>query len=293
MAEYAKQWLTTGGVAKLCSVRPDTVQKWIRKGRIPAQRTAGGHYRVALPDVEPFLTGLTSPRWYRAPPDQCRPQPLRCWEYLSDNGTPREECTKCVVYRVRAAWCFEVLGTGVENSHSRQFCRNQDSCQDCLYYRRVRGAAVRVLVVTADHALVERLGACGQAGIELTFAANSYQTSRMIGEARPDLVILDEELCECSEPNLLKELVHESRVPGLKIALCGAHRELHTSPREEQAILARLQKPFDSAAIAALLDSMPVERRTAYRPRRGTQNGMIWPLAGPQAKQSHDKGVFA
>jgi len=262
MADSAQQWLTTGGVAKLCSVRPDTVQKWIRKGRIPAQRTAGGHYRVALPDVEPFLTGPTSPRWYRAPPGRCRPQPLRCWEYLSGNGAPREECTKCVVYRVRAAWCFEVLGTVQENGHSRQFCRNQDSCQDCLYYRRVCGAAVRVLVVTSDQALLERLEAREEAGMELMFAANSYQTSRMIGEHRPDLVILDEELYECGEPNLLDELVHESRVPGLRIALCGAGIETSTPPPDGQMILARLRKPFDRAAITSLVDCVPVEQRT-------------------------------
>jgi len=261
MADSAKQWLTTGGVARLCSVRPDTVQKWIRKGRIPAQRTAGGHYRVALPDVEPFLTGSSEPRWYRAPPAQCRPQPLRCWEYLSDNGSPREECVKCVVYRVRAAWCFEVLGIAEGNGHSRQFCRNQDSCDDCLYYRRVCGAPVKVLVATADSALVERLSGQDEEGLTLMFAANSYQTSAMIGAARPDLVIVDESLCNRGEPSLFDDLIHESRVPGLKIVLCSSSPDI--PPPDAPAVLARLQKPFDRAAIAALVNALPVERRPA------------------------------
>ena len=50
--------LTTGQAAKLCAVTPDTVLKWIKKGRLEATRTAGGHYRVALPDLEPFMAGF-------------------------------------------------------------------------------------------------------------------------------------------------------------------------------------------------------------------------------------------
>jgi excisionase family DNA binding protein len=42
MADTQCEWLTTGGVARLCAVKPDTVQKWIHRGRLFAQRTAGG-----------------------------------------------------------------------------------------------------------------------------------------------------------------------------------------------------------------------------------------------------------
>ena len=38
--------LSTGDVAKLFGVTPDAVLKWIKKGKLPATRTAGGHYRV-------------------------------------------------------------------------------------------------------------------------------------------------------------------------------------------------------------------------------------------------------
>ena len=43
--------LTAGKAALLCSVKPDTVLKWIKKGRLPAIRTVGGHYRVEERDV--------------------------------------------------------------------------------------------------------------------------------------------------------------------------------------------------------------------------------------------------
>ncbi len=44
--------LTTGQAAKLCEVTPDTVLKWIRKGRLRGGRTAGGHFRINLIDGE-------------------------------------------------------------------------------------------------------------------------------------------------------------------------------------------------------------------------------------------------
>ena len=43
---------TTGQAARLCSVTPDTVLKWIKAGRIEAQRTAGGHYRISPQELE-------------------------------------------------------------------------------------------------------------------------------------------------------------------------------------------------------------------------------------------------
>ena len=43
--------LTTGKAARLCSVKPDTVLKWIKKGVLPATRTVGGHYRVEEQDL--------------------------------------------------------------------------------------------------------------------------------------------------------------------------------------------------------------------------------------------------
>ena len=122
MAEASMGWLTSGQAAALCSVKPDTVQKWIRKGRLSAQRTAGGHYRIAQLDIEPFLTGPVPARWFGQPPAGCRPQPLRCWEHLNDKGIVRDACKKCVVYRVRAGWCFEVLGLGQEIGYARTFC---------------------------------------------------------------------------------------------------------------------------------------------------------------------------
>lgn len=253
MAELSRQWLTTGAVARLCSVKPDTVQKWIRKGRLEAQRTAGGHYRIALADVEPYLTKPMDARWYCAPPAGCQPQPLRCWEYLAEGGATREECRKCVVYRVRAAWCFEVLGMGAGNGHSRQFCHSQSSCLDCLYYKRVCRAPLVVLAVTADCTLASQLQREQDESLLIHLASNAYQAAVVIGDLRPAFVIVDEELCR-AEPRLLQDLTGDSRVPGLRVALCGPSEE-----SSGRTLLPRLPKPFGMEHVRRLVTEFPVE----------------------------------
>ena len=47
--------LTTGQAARLCSVTPDTVLKWIKKGRLRGVRTAGGHYRIERRLLDPLI----------------------------------------------------------------------------------------------------------------------------------------------------------------------------------------------------------------------------------------------
>ena len=89
-------WLTTGQAARLCSVTPDTVLKWIKKGSLEAVRTAGGHYRIRREDLEPLFTvGRIS----RRIPDMTNGElrQLRCWEYFSRGGSVREECEGCAV----------------------------------------------------------------------------------------------------------------------------------------------------------------------------------------------------
>ena len=46
MPEDKSNLLTTGQAAKLCSVTPDTILKWLKRGRLNGVRTAGGHYRI-------------------------------------------------------------------------------------------------------------------------------------------------------------------------------------------------------------------------------------------------------
>lgn len=53
--------LTTSDVARYCHVSRFTVSKWIRKGKLEAYQTPGGHYRVPLSDFRAFLKRYKMP----------------------------------------------------------------------------------------------------------------------------------------------------------------------------------------------------------------------------------------
>jgi len=265
MGRSEDAWITTGSAARLCSVSPDTVQKWIRKGKLSAQRTAGNHYRIARAEIEPFMTSTAQARWFSAPPEHCRPQPLRCWEYLGRQGEVRDECLKCVVYRVRASWCFEVLGQTPGAEHARQFCKTQASCVECAYYRQVCSLPSRVLIVGAEAAMRAMLGDSEEEELSIEFAGGGYQASTMLGFFRPAFVIVDEELAKPGRSDLLECLAHETRIPGLKVIIAVSRDAAPLHPGSGNAFDGLIEKPFNRKDLAALLARIPVERVTRNR----------------------------
>jgi excisionase family DNA binding protein len=200
MAAEKAGLLTTGQAAKLCAVTPDTVLKWIKKGRLQATRTAGGHYRVALPDLEPFMAGFgqkvpvpqvglpvaTIPSQDGTKDDG---EEVPCWDFLSENGEIREACRQCVVYRVKATRCFLMAGLDTDVGHAHQFC--EGSCEDCVYFRRIQGMSTQVLFISADEELVSRVEWVGDDSVSLRFARNGYEASALIQEFRPEIAIID------------------------------------------------------------------------------------------------------
>lgn len=55
--------LTTGEAARYCYVSQATIINWIKKGKLEAYTTPGGHYRILLSDFVSFL------KTYRMPVD--------------------------------------------------------------------------------------------------------------------------------------------------------------------------------------------------------------------------------
>src|SRR5450759_1687585 len=145
--------LSTGEAARLCSVNPDTVLKWINKGQLAATRTAGGHYRIEEHDLAALIPPSAPSAVPGVEPLGSDHRPLRCWEYLNPRGAVRDECRKCAVYQIRAAWCFRVATSlGCEIGQKKSFCTT--SCEDCTYYRRASGQATNVLVISSDNEFV-------------------------------------------------------------------------------------------------------------------------------------------
>jgi excisionase family DNA binding protein len=253
------QGFSTGDAARLCSVNPDTVLKWIKKGRLAATRTAGGHYRIEEHDLAALVPT-------RAIADALGPEllasdhrPLRCWEYLSRPGTVRDECRKCVVYQIRAAWCFRVATTlGCELGQKQSFCAT--SCEDCAYYRRASGQATNVLVITSDNELVDGLGV-GDDTLALRFARNAYEASAMIGTFHPAFVVVDQDVILAnSQPDLLDCLAADPRLPGVRIILgVSKGRGARLRAPLENGVVSAIEKPFGQGRIAEVVNRFPVE----------------------------------
>ena len=260
-----KKWLSTGEAARLCSVAPDTVQKWIRSRRLAAQRTAGGHYRIDVQDIGPLATHTGSRRWFAAPPSRCAPQPLRCWEYLSDTGEVKSECLGCVVYRVRAAWCFDVLGSNGGAGHSRTFCTGQGGCSECAYYKRVCGLATSVLVITADRALRAALESEACDSVAVHFARDGYEASELVAAVRPAFAVVDSRAPDGPDETILEHLMNDTRVPGLRVVVLGNSPSCARKHSPRLFVIAKTSLQLRD--IAALIESVPVERKIAGVPR--------------------------
>jgi excisionase family DNA binding protein len=115
--------LTTGQAAEYCFVTSDTIANWIRSGLLPAQRTAGGQYRILAEDLLAFMTakGMRTDA-LREEADARVP----CWEFHANET----RCDECIVRHLKALDCFKVMGM------RSSVCRPNRDCTDCEYFRR-------------------------------------------------------------------------------------------------------------------------------------------------------------
>jgi excisionase family DNA binding protein len=241
--------LSTGQAARLCSVKPDTVLKWIKHGLLPATRTVGGHYRVEQHDLAEALAHHR-PEPEPPPAASLCARPMRCWEYM--NNGPGEDCRNCSVYHVHAAWCFRMTGSG----HGKRFCVG--ACQDCPYFRRVHSLPTNILVVTQDEPLIQSLAKDGTETLAFRFARRGYDASAIISVFRPAFVVFDEATVSSLGPGLLDALATDPRTTGARIVLAvrknSIGRRVHSN-----SVFATIQLPFEAAELAALAGRIPVE----------------------------------
>jgi excisionase family DNA binding protein len=117
--------LTTGQAARHCLVSKETIANWIATGRLLAQRTAGGQYRIRTEDLRAFMvahgmrTDLLDCETGHSP---------SCWEFWSARLPGVDPCGDCPVRRSGAAVCQEVrplLPGGTLRA---------PSCADCVYF---------------------------------------------------------------------------------------------------------------------------------------------------------------
>ncbi|HUB77483.1 MAG TPA: helix-turn-helix domain-containing protein [Bryobacteraceae bacterium] len=246
--------LTTGKAAQLCSVKPDTVLKWIKKGRLPAIRTAGGHYRVEERDVLKALTqGHVNDEPREERPALCG-RPVRCWEYM--NQSPGTECQDCIVYKVHATWCFRLVQQMRGTGHAARFCGT--SCQECPYYRRVHQLPTNVLVITRDEGLIRDLAAKESHQVAFRFARRGYDASAIVEVFRPAYVIFDQVVLDSLGINLLEALASDPRTKGVRILVAVRKGGIGFRVRS-CSVYATVQEPFQADEIVALINRTPIE----------------------------------
>jgi excisionase family DNA binding protein len=246
--------LTTGKAALLCSVKPDTVLKWIKKGRLPAIRTVGGHYRVEERDVLQALAQGSVTDELREESSALCGRPMRCWEYM--NNGPGTECQECVVYKVHATYCFRLVQQLHGTGHAERFCGT--SCQECPYYRRVHELATNVLVITRDENLIRDLAAKENDSVAFRFARRGYDASAIIGVFRPAFVVFDQVVLDNLGIALLEALASDTRTKGTRILVAVRKGGMAVRIRG-CSVYATVQEPFQADEIIAIINRTPIE----------------------------------
>jgi excisionase family DNA binding protein len=248
--------LSTGQAAKLCSVTPDALLKWIKCGVLPAGRTAGGHYRIRREDVE-RLRRQAHEGVFQAPGPHLRAAAGHhfryCWEH-NGNGRLLKGCRECVVYMLRAQRCYKVAKFAPQIGHNKLFCKR--SCEECDYYRMVREQATNILVFTDNQDLAESLAqAVEHERFRLETTDCEYKCSALVDVFRPDYVVIDCSLGQDTSRDICRHLVQDPRVPYVRVIMAGADDEFPEGCDKE--VFARIEKPFGMREIVECIDGVP------------------------------------
>jgi len=192
-----KKYLSTGQVAKKCSVTTDTVLKWIKRGKIKAYRTAGGHYRIAENEIN-----------YLDLKDDIDSTDIDnniyCWEFMSKDGTINEKCQTCLVYRTKAKTCYKLAGLEDEAGVQKSFC--DISCQYCNYLKNIAKITPKLLVITENNNLINDLIATIRTDkFELCFSNSNIEKVNIANLDSPAQVLIDYNLIKQQKIN--KELL--------------------------------------------------------------------------------------
>ncbi len=242
--------LTTGQAAKICSVTPDTVLKWIRSGRLLATRTPGGHHRVSFDKLIEVLDSdsgvfLENERVEIKPKAKSHPFKY-CWEF-NNKGGGLNGCEECIVYTMRAKRCYEVVERAKEIGHNKLFCKQ--TCQECNYYHVVHQQSANVLFVSDNELLASRLKkGADKLGLNFEVTECEYTTSALVDMFRPDYAIVDCSLGEQPTKDICNHLMEDPRIPFVRVVLAATDDELPESCDKE--IFARMEKPVDIEDIA-------------------------------------------
>lgn len=253
-----ERYVTTGQAAKLCAVTPDTVLKWVRAGKVPAQRTPGGHHRIPLSALAALAQASVSPaeEQFAALPYQF------CWEFHSTGGRLPDGCQRCIVYRSRSRRCYEMTSLPADAGYVGLYCKGD--CEACEYYRMVHGQRPNVLVITHRASLREALETSRNASdFNLKVVDCEYRCSMLVERYRPDYVVIDCAIGSDRSVEFARLLYEDPRIPFVRIVLAGDRSEL---PKEcDRMVYALIDRNFTVGTLAHLISGTHSQARDASR----------------------------
>jgi excisionase family DNA binding protein len=246
LSTSSKEHLTTGEAAALCSVTPDTVLKWIRAGKIPAYRTAGGHHRIPRSALLNLLDGdLATPQVnYGVGSFQY------CWEFNSETGQLPDGCEECIVYRTKTHRCYEVANLPSSAGYSGVYCKS--TCDECEYFEMVRDQLPNVLVITDQKRLKDSLDKeKDDIGFNLRITDCEYRCSTLVEKFRPDYVVLDCSMGSERSHDFVSFLYEDKRIPFVRIVLVGDRKDI--SSECDKKVFALIERRFTARTLSDLI----------------------------------------
>jgi excisionase family DNA binding protein len=249
-ANKNKDYLTTTQAAKLLSVSPDTVLKWVKAGKVKSYRTLGGHFRIPIEELN-----LPASDKNASPTVSSHPSSFQyCWEYLAGDGEIKSECQDCITYRSRASRCYELKDLPGEFGCLNLLCDTE--CSDCEYYKTVSEQGVNVLVVSENNQLILDTEFTGVPnGIQIQFARNEYEAAVKIQEFRPDYIVVDCSIGKRRTAAICSSLFSDIRIPVARIILSSKSKQVKDYC--DQEVFGWIQKPFSVEQLKECIRGVP------------------------------------
>ncbi|HEV8433242.1 MAG TPA: response regulator [Thermoanaerobaculia bacterium] len=118
------------------------------------------------------------------------------------------------------------------------------------------GTQARVLVVDDDSAIRRMIvAALRREGYSFLEAANGRDALDLMHEEHPDVVVLDLMMPILSGWDVLRERAHDAAMRKIPVIIVSANRDPEIATAVNAGICAFLPKPFDIAALSALVRS--------------------------------------
>ena len=248
----AKDYLTTTETAKLLSVVPDTVLKWVRAGKIKSYRTPGGHARIPKETVDKLLTEQMKEQTWLESKSEKKHQ--YCWEYLSVNGRITDECKECLTYKSKASRCYELRELSSGLGCLRIGC--EVSCQECDYYRLVHGQVQSVLILCENRRiLTDRTRLDFIRDLQVRFVEDEYECSYVVEKFRPDFIIIDVGYGRKRTAAFCNNLFNDPRVPVARLILASQTMDIQEYCDNE--IFCWIKKPFTIDELKNCIEGIP------------------------------------